>query len=83
MGSPTDDDQAWIDAGAPYVLAPEAVPRAGDAAELTITLPRMLITIAVELARREGVSVDVLVMRMLEEKTRIAHAQLKKTDVEP
>jgi hypothetical protein len=50
--------------------APEAVPRAGDSLSISIRLPRRMVTILEEFARRSGVDYQVLMKRWLDERIR-------------
>jgi len=57
--TPTD----WVD-------APEAVPRAKEAAQINIRLPRQMVQILMEFAKRSGIGYEVLIKRWLDERIR-------------
>jgi predicted DNA binding CopG/RHH family protein len=57
--------------------APEAVPRAKESVPISIRLPRPLVGILKEFARREGVGYQVLMKRWLDERVRQEHKRLQ------
>jgi hypothetical protein len=58
---------------ADLVDAPEAAPRAKESELLNLRLPRMMVTLLTEFARREGISCQVLIKRWLDERIRQEH----------
>lgn len=55
--------------------APAAVPRADEAVAVSLRLPRRMVDVLTEFARRQGVSYPVLVERWLNDRIRHEHEQ--------
>ena len=56
--------------------APEAVPRAAQSVQISLRLPKKLLDILRELARREGIGYQVLMKRWLDERVRREHEKM-------
>lgn len=57
--------------------APDAVPRAGESVAVSIRLPKKLLNILKEFARREGIGYQVLMKRWLDERVRGEYQRVK------
>jgi hypothetical protein len=57
------DLSGWVD-------APEAVPRQGETASISMRVPKAMLNILREFARREGVGYQVLMKRWLDQRIR-------------
>ena len=82
---PTDDELAeealrW-DTGeltpSGWTDAPEAVPRAKESVAISIRLPKQMIAILKEFARRSDIGYQVLMKRWLDDRIRQEHARIK------
>lgn len=49
--------------------APEKLPRAGESEAISIRLPKIMLTVIKEFAKREDIGYQVLIKRWLDEKT--------------
>jgi predicted DNA binding CopG/RHH family protein len=58
--------------------APDAVPRAKESIQINIRLPRQMVTILKEFARRSGVGYQVLMKRWLDERIRQERARFRR-----
>jgi hypothetical protein len=82
---PTDDELAeealrW-DSGeltpSGWTDAPEAVPREKESVAISIRLPRRMVAILREFARRSGIGYQVLMKRWLDDRIRQEHERVK------
>jgi len=58
--------------------APEAIPRVADSVPISIRLPRQMIAILKEFARREGIGYQVLIKQWVDDRIRDEHARQKR-----
>ncbi len=58
--------------------APEAVPRASESTQINIRLPRQMVEILKEFARRSGIGYQVLIKRWLDERIRQERERIRK-----
>jgi hypothetical protein len=58
--------------------APEAIPRVADSMPISIRLPRQMIAILKESAKREGIGYQVLIKQWLDDRIRHEHARQKR-----
>jgi hypothetical protein len=61
-----------------FVDAPEAVPRARESVAISIRLPKQMVDILKEFARRSGIGYQVLMKRWLDDRICLEHGRLKK-----
>jgi hypothetical protein len=57
--------------------APEAVPRAGESVAISLRMPRRMVEILKEFARRSGVGYQVLIKRWLDDRIRQERDRLR------
>jgi hypothetical protein len=57
--------------------APNLVPRAGESVAISVRLPKQMLALLKEFARREGIGYRVLLKRWLDDRLRAEHEQLK------
>ena len=68
-----EEARLWAEGEAPpgsLVDAPDAVPRAKESVSLSIRLPRRMVEVLEEFARRSGIGCQVLIKRWLDERIR-------------
>jgi len=63
--------------------APDLVPGAGQSEAVSIRLPKRLLAILEEFARRKGIGFQVLVKRWLDDRIRKEYEQLKQGHLNP
>src|ERR1700687_5886916 len=84
----TEDEMAeeagrWTEGKLPsekLVDAPEAVPRAGESLAISIRLPRKMVAILKEFARRAGIGYQVLMKRWLDDRIREEREQRQRRE---
>src|SRR5260221_10727760 len=69
------DNQTITPAG--WEDAPDAVPRARESIAISIRLPKQMVEILKEFARRSGLGYQVLMKRWLDDRIRLEHKRLK------
>src|SRR5262245_37626061 len=75
-----EEARRWIEGEPPpdgLVDAPEAVPRAKESVAISIRLPRQMVEILKEFARRLGIGYQVLMKRWLDERLRQEREHLR------
>ena len=64
------DPRDWID-------APERIPRVGESESISLRMPKKLLAILREFARREGVGYQVLIKQWLDDRVRAEYEKMK------
>lgn len=75
-----EEAQRWAEGKVPpgsLVDAPEAVPRAKESIAISIRLPRLMVELLKEFARRSGIGYQVLMKRWLDERIRQERERLR------
>jgi len=60
---------------------PDAVPRKRESVSISIRMPRTMLTILKEFARRQDVGYQVLMKRWLDDRIRLEHDRMRKKSV--
>ncbi len=64
------DPRDWID-------APERIPRIGESESISLRMPKKLLAILKEFARREGIGYQVLIKQWLDDRVRTEYGKMK------
>jgi hypothetical protein len=76
-----EEARRWTEGEAPpegLVDAPDAVPRAKESTQINVRLPRQMVELLKEFARRSGIGYQVLMKRWLEERIRQERERLRR-----
>ena len=75
-----EEARRWAEGQLPpegLVDTPDAVPRAKESVSISIRLPRLMVEVLKEFARRSGIGYQVLMKRWLDERIRKEREQLR------